>query len=61
VVERVIDEQEWAAVQFYSEGGKGKNGVDYNMHYCRLMRVSGGKVREVVGFYDQLKVVELFS
>jgi hypothetical protein len=31
VVERIIGEEEWAAVQFHSEGGKGKNGVDYNM------------------------------
>jgi uncharacterized protein len=61
VVERIIGEEEWAAVQFHSEGGKGKNSVDYNMQYCWLMRVSEGKVREVVGFYDQLKVAELFS
>jgi uncharacterized protein len=61
VVERIIGEQEWAAVQFRSEDGKGKNGVDYNMQYCWLIRVSDGKVCEVVGFYDQLKVAELFS
>ena len=61
VVKRIIGEGEWAAVQFDSEGGKGKNGVDYNMQYCWLVRVSEGKVREVVGFYDQSKVAELFS
>lgn len=61
VVEKIIADGEWAAVQFNSEGGKGKNGVDYNMKYCWLIRVSDGKIREVIGFYDQLKVAEFFS
>ena len=61
VVERIIGEGEWATVMFHSEGGRGKNGVDYNMRYCWVMRVAQGKVREVIGFYDQTKVVELFS
>lgn len=61
VVEQIIGDGEWAAVRFRSEGGRGKNGVDYNMIYCWLMRVSGGKVREVTGFYDQIRVGELFS
>ena len=60
-VERIIAEGEWGVVEFSSTGGRGKNGVDYNMRYCWLMRVENDHVTEVVGYYDTSKVEALFS
>ena len=61
VVERIIADGDWATVLFDSHGGLGKNGTDYNMQYCWIMRVAEEKIREVIGFYDQVKVAQLFS
>lgn len=60
-VERIVAEGEWGVVEFSSTGGLGKNGVDYNMRYCWLMRVEGDRVTEVVGYYDTSKVEALFA
>ena len=61
VVERIIADGDWATVLFDSQGGRGKNGTDYSMLYCWIMRVVDEKIHEVVGFYDQNKVAELFA
>ena len=60
-VERIVAEGEWGVVEFSSTGGLGKNGVDYNMRYCWLMRVEGDRVTEVIGYYDTSKVEALFA
>jgi ketosteroid isomerase-like protein len=61
VVERITAEGDRGVVEFRGEGGLGKNGCDYSMRYCWSMRVEGGLVREVIGYYDQNKVDELFA
>ena len=60
-VERIVAAGEWGVVEFSSTGGVGKNGTDYSMRYCRVMHVRDNRVDEVIGYYDQVKVVELFS
>lgn len=59
-VERILADGQWGVVEFTTAGGLGKNGTDYNMRYCWLMHVTGDKVDQVIGYYDQLKVAELF-
>jgi uncharacterized protein len=61
VVERIVAEGEWGVVEFRGEGGVGRNGCDYSMQYCWSMHVHGDLVREVIGYYDQHKVAELFE
>jgi uncharacterized protein len=60
-VERILVDGNWGVVEFTSTGGLGKNGTDYNMRYCWLMHITGEKVDQVIGYYDQLKVAELFN
>ena len=58
---RILVDGQWGLVEFSGVGGLGRNGTDYSMRYCWLLRVVDGKVREVVGYYDQGKVAELFA
>jgi uncharacterized protein len=60
-VERIIAQGDWGVVEFSSTDGVGKNGTDYSMRYCWLIRIVAGRVAEVVGYYDTQKVVELFA
>jgi ketosteroid isomerase-like protein len=52
---------EWGVVEFSSSGGLGRNGTDYNMRYCWVIRVQDGLVCEVIGYYDTRAVTQLFS
>jgi ketosteroid isomerase-like protein len=61
IVQRIIVDGDWATVLFDSTDGRGHNGTDYTMTYCWLMRVEDGLIREVIGFYDQVKVTALFA
>lgn len=60
-VERLIADGEWGVVEFSSTGGRGRNGVDYNMRYCWLIHVEDEVVTEVVGYYDTSTVDALFA
>ena len=60
-VERIVAEGEWGVVEFSSTGGRGKNGVDYNMRYCWVIHVEDDQVTEVTGYYDTSNVVALFA
>ncbi len=60
-VERILVDGDWGVVEFTSTGGLGKNGTDYNMRYCWLTHITAEKVDQVIGYYDQLKVAELFK
>jgi uncharacterized protein len=57
----MIVEDEWASVFFESEDVRGKNGADFSMQYNWLIRVVGGRIVEVVGFYDQKKMHDVFD
>ena len=58
---RMIVDGEWATVEFDGVDGLGRNGTDYSMRYCWLLRVVGSQVVEVIGYYDQVKVNALFA
>lgn len=60
-VEKVIAEGEWGVVEFSSTGGRGKNGIDYNMRYCWIIHVEDDRVTEVIGYYDTSTVDALFD
>ncbi len=61
VVEQMIVDDEWAAVRFRTEGVRARNGADFSMTYCWLIKVVNGWIVEVVGFYDQKKMFDLFA
>jgi len=48
-------------VEFHGVGGVDRNGTDHTLRYCWVVRVVDDRIREVVGYYDQVKVDELFS
>ncbi len=60
-VVRIIGDSDWAVVQFHGEGGAGVNGTEYTLDYCWVVHVEGGAITEVIGYYDQSKVNDLFA
>ncbi|KAH8830740.1 hypothetical protein DL96DRAFT_969035 [Flagelloscypha sp. PMI_526] len=66
VIVRTITQGDWATVLFDGQNGLGKNGLDYSMPYSWLMNVdtsltTPAKIKQVVGFYDHVKVIQLFN
>ena len=61
VLHRMIVEGEWASVHFESSGVRGKNGSDFSMQYVWLIRVVEDTIVEVIGFYDQKRMFDLFA
>ncbi|WP_319517739.1 hypothetical protein [uncultured Martelella sp.] len=39
----------------------GKNGADFSMDYCWLMRIKDNFVKELWGYYDTGKMTRLFE
>jgi len=60
-VRRIMADGEWGFVEFDGIGGLGKNGTDYTLQYCWVIRVVDRLIVEVIGYYDQSKVNELFA
>jgi ketosteroid isomerase-like protein len=58
---RILADGEWAAVEFAGVGGVGRNGTDYSLRYCWVIRVAGDRITEVIGYYDQVTVQALFA
>lgn len=61
IIDKILVDGDWAAVNWHSEGVKGKNGADYDMTYAWMMRVENNKICEVIGFYDGQKVAAVFE
>ena len=61
IVDMILADGSWGAVYWHSEGVRGKNGLDFSMEYCWLMKVVSSKIVEVIGFYDQVKVRDIFA
>ncbi|AJR24195.1 hypothetical protein TZ53_11125 [Sphingobium sp. YBL2] len=61
IVDRVLVDGEWATILFHSEDVSGKNGKDFSMTYCWLIRVADRRIVEIIGFYDQKKMIDLFD
>jgi uncharacterized protein len=60
VVRDVIADGDKVAVQFESHAA-GKNGIAYDQTYCWVMRLAGGKVREVTAYLDTELLTKLFA
>lgn len=61
IVDHIFVDGDWAVINWHSEGVRGKNGADYDMSYCWIMRVQDDKIVEVKGFYDGEKVSKVFA
>lgn len=61
IVDSMFVDGELACMQFHATGGKGKNGADFNMHYCWVLRLENKKVVKIWGYYDSSKMNALFS
>jgi hypothetical protein len=61
IIDRILVDQDWASVLFHTDGATAKNGMDFSMQYCWWIKVAGNKIVEVVGFYDQKKLIDLFA
>ena len=60
-VNRILSDGDWAAVYFHSTGARTYSGAEFGMEYCWLLKVQEDKIVEVVGFFDQKKVHDLFA
>lgn len=61
IVDNVLIDEDSACVQFHSEDGQGKNGADFNMQYCWVLKLKGSKIVEITGYYDSAKMIALFQ
>ncbi|KIX92390.1 uncharacterized protein Z520_11864 [Fonsecaea multimorphosa CBS 102226] len=59
-VNNIIADREWTAVYFHSHGARSAKGVDFGMEYCWWLKVQDDKIVEVIGFFDQKQVYDLF-
>lgn len=61
VVDNIIVGGNSACIQFHGVGGTGKNGADFNMQYCWIVKVRDEKIVEIMGYYDSAKMIALFK
>ena len=61
IVENILVDGDVACVQFHGEGGIGKNGANFDMQYCWVMKVRNQKIVHVTGYYDSVKMAALFK
>ena len=59
VVENILVDGDTACVQFHGEGGVGKNGANFDMQYCWVIKIRDLKVVHVTGYYDSIKMSAL--
>ena len=60
-IDHILVDGEWASVVFHTTGVTAVNGADFSMTYCWVMRIEAEKIVEVIGFYDQKKVYDIFA
>ena len=61
VVENILVDGDVACVQFHGEGGVGKNGAKFDIQYCWVMKIRNQKIVHVTGYYDSVKMSNLFK
>ena len=59
-VENLFVDGDTACIQFHGEDGVGKNGANFDMNYCWVMRLHEGRIAHVTGYYDSVKMTALF-
>lgn len=60
IVDSLIVDGDLACLQFHATGGQGKNGADFNMQYCWMLRLEHQKIVKIWGYYDSFKMNALF-
>ena len=60
-IDRILVDGQWASVVFHTTGVTAVNGSDFSMTYCWIMKVEATKITEVIGFYDQKKLEDIFA
>ncbi|VUC32196.1 unnamed protein product [Clonostachys rosea] len=58
---KVLADDQWAAVYFFTENAQGWDSFNFNMDYCWFLKVVGDQVVEVIAFPDSNKLIGLFS
>lgn len=61
IVDTMIVDGDLVCLQFHATGGKGKNGADFNMQYCWVLRLEHQKIIKIWGYYDSFKMNALFN
>ena len=61
VVDTMMVDGDLACLQFHATGGKGKNGADFNMNYCWVLRLENSQITTIWGYYDSIKMNALFA
>jgi ketosteroid isomerase-like protein len=60
-IEQILADGETGVVLFRTEGARGRNGADFSMRYCWVVRVVDGSIVEITGFYDSKRMCDLFA
>lgn len=61
IIDKILVEGDWASILFHSENVYGKNGSDFSMMYCWFVHFVDGRIIEIIGFYDQKKIIDIFA
>jgi ketosteroid isomerase-like protein len=59
-IQRVIAEDDYVVVQFQGRA-RTKSGVPYDNTYCMVMRVEGGKIKEITEYFDTELTTAVFG
>lgn len=57
----IMVDGDMACARFQSRGGKGNNGADFSTDYCWVFKLKDQKIKEIWGYYDTGKMVDLFE
>ncbi|WP_413733559.1 nuclear transport factor 2 family protein [Sodalis sp. RH21] len=61
IVDTMIVDGDLACLQFHATDGKGKNGADFNMQYCWVLRLENRQITKIWGYYDSYIMDALFK
>lgn len=58
IVDRLIAEEDYVVVLAHGEGGKSKNGKEYNNTYCHVLKLQDGRFVEFVEYCDTALILK---
>ncbi|WP_413728153.1 nuclear transport factor 2 family protein [Sodalis sp. RH19] len=61
IIDAMIVDGDYACLRFHATGGKGKNGVNFNMQYCWVLRIKDKQIVKIWGYYDSIIMNALFE
>ena len=60
-MQNILVDGDTACVQFHGAGGVGKNGADFDMQYCWVIKIRNQKIVHVTGYHDSVKMTALLQ